>query len=109
MPTPQELAEAAPPIHGNKWQPVRGPHLRVVRTRHARNQTGCVGISISHSRDGRTYYYAQLGPTSRRFCIQTLGRQEAFRRAVKARADHEIKVREANAAILRARLTHTHS
>ena len=110
LPDPVALAHATPPVHGHKWQPVRGPHLRVVRGLDRRNKTGCVGISYTRSqtKPNFSHFCAQLGPTCRKFRIETLGRHEAFRRAVAARAEHEIKVREANAAILNARNQHTH-
>jgi aspartate aminotransferase-like enzyme len=87
---------------------VRGPHLRAVRREHRRNRTGCVGISISRSARGKTYYVANLGSTNRRFCIETLGRAEAFKRALQARAKHELTVQAANEVILAARNTNGH-
>ena len=71
---------------------------------HARNQTGCVGISIvrsaSNRRDGTvpTYFSVHARLTSgsngrrrnRKFCIEVLGRSEAWRRALRCRAAHEL-------------------
>jgi hypothetical protein len=105
IPAYSELADSKPARHGNYWEAVQGPHLRVVRSDHRRNRTGCVGISISRSKRGRTYYVANLGSTNRRYCIETLGRAEAFKRALQARAKHELTVQAANEAILAARGT----
>jgi hypothetical protein len=74
-----------------------------IRTVYSRNQTGCVGISVVRSASGRrdgtmlTYFSAHARLTSgrkgrrvnRKFCVETLGRQEAWRRALKFRAQHE--------------------
>src|SRR4051812_31330573 len=88
IPPAQALAAAAAPVHGNVWQPVRGPHLRVVRRGYRKNRTGCVGISFSKSGNGRcTYFIVNLGRSNRRIRIETLGREEAWRRAVKLRAE----------------------
>jgi hypothetical protein len=71
--------------------------------RHALNRTGCVGISIvrsaSNRRDGTTltYFSVHMRLTrglkgkrqNRKFCVDTLGRDEAWRRALKCRADYE--------------------
>jgi hypothetical protein len=79
-----------------------------IRTNYSRNRTGCVGISIVRSASGRrdgtvlTYFSAHARLTSgqrgrrvnRKFCIETLGRHEAWRRALKFRADHELKTRQ---------------
>ena len=104
IPAPEELNVAAAPVHAHSWQPVRGPHLRVVRQRYPSNRTGCVGISYSRARTGRhSYFVVNLGRTNRKVRIETLGRHEAWRRALKLRATHELKVRAANAAIVAAR------
>jgi hypothetical protein len=106
-PDPAALDVAAAGAQRHRWQPVRGPHLRVVRTRHARNTTGVVGISLTRTA-GRRYYAVQLGSRSvRKFNITTLGHAEAWRRALRARAAHETAIRSANTTILAARQTHT--
>lgn len=89
------------------WVRVEGPHLRALRGKHARNKTGVVGISVSRrASDGRHEIYVNLGKHHRRFCIETLGRKEAWRRALQLRAAHELKVAQANAQILAARAKH---
>jgi len=98
-----DLGTAAPAQHRHKWVPVSGPHLRVVRERSARNKTGIVGISFSRARDGGRYVYVNLGSTSRRFNLATLGREEALRRAIALRKEHVRKLLQANAVILAAR------
>ena len=108
MPSPESLAEAGGGIKlgGGGWVPVTGPRIRHATTRDKRNKTGCVGISIKHKKSGslrRAYYSARCGKGAAEFCIDTLGRAEAFRRALAARAEHEMKVRRANAVILAAR------
>lgn len=91
-----------------RWERVQGPHLRAVRRRQARNRTGCPGISFGvETRGRRTYqfFYVNLGRRSRRFNITILGREEAWRRALMLRAEHETRVTEINHAILIARKT----
>lgn len=72
-------------------------------SRYSRNQTGCVGISIVRSASGRrdgtvlTYFSAHARKPNgkarnRKFCVETLGRHEAWRRALKFRAAHELEV-----------------
>lgn len=74
-------------------------------SRYSRNQTGCVGISIVRSASGRrdgtvlTYFSAHARKPdgkarNRKFCISTLGRPEAWRRALKFRAGHELRIRK---------------
>lgn len=79
-----------------------------LRAVYARNQTGCIGISIVRSASGRrdgtvlTYFSVHARLTSgqkgrrrnRKFCVNTLGREEAWRRALRCRAQHERKLRE---------------
>jgi len=89
----------------HEWEPVTGPHLRVVRSRDRRSKTGIVGISISRRKStGRHHLIVNLGSTCRRFCIETLGASEAWRRAIALRRAHVEKLVQANAAILAARL-----
>lgn len=70
---------------------------------HALNQTGCVGISIVRSASGRrdgtvlTYFSVHARKSdgkarNRKFCVETLGRKEAWRRALRFRAAHELAV-----------------
>lgn len=95
---------------GSVWVPVGGPHLRATRTTNARSRTGCVGISYGTIVDRRTarqprrrYFIVNLGKTSRKFCIDTLGKELAWERALRCRAAHERAIRAVNAAILAAR------
>ena len=76
-----------------------------IQTTNARSRTGCVGVSLrSKTRVGRngprTRFYFQASIKNARgrklcrmFPLDTLGRQEAFRRAVRARAQYELQVR----------------
>ena len=71
---------------------------------HKRCRTGCVGVSLRAKtvllKSGprtRFYFQACVGSATGRkrfpiFRIDTLGRAEAFRRAVRARAEYEIAV-----------------
>jgi hypothetical protein len=101
-------------LSGGVWRPVEGPFLRTVH-RSARNTTGVPGISYSTLRirrkDGsvriRRVFYVNLGLTHRRFCLDTLGKEEAWRRAVRLRAQHEMRIRQINEAILTARTAGT--
>lgn len=87
--------------------PVEGPHLTQIRRR--RTNTGVPGISFSSAKRGPgcrryDYFFAKVGGNrSVRFNIQTLGREEAWRRAIRARADYETAVMAANEAILAQR------
>jgi hypothetical protein len=87
--------------------PVKGPHLRTLRARNPRSRTGVVGISygtITQRGKTRRFYVVQLGAkSSRRFCLDTLGKELAWERALRCRAEHERRVREANRRILAAR------
>lgn len=103
-PESESLENARPAEHRHEWIPVVGPHLLTVRKRYNRSSTGVIGISLSRrKRDGRLSFIVNLGSTNRRFPIDTLGRTEAFRRAVALRRAHEKKIELANAVILRAR------
>lgn len=103
-PADEDLALAQAPVHGDTWKAVEGPHLRIARRQDGRNKTGVLGVSISRrSRNGPPYVYVQLGRTNRRFNIAVLGFEEAFRRAVALRRDHERKIAQANALIISAR------
>jgi hypothetical protein len=68
--------------------------------RDKRRGTGVVGVSVlrtaTNRRDGtmQTYFVASIRnaqgrPLKRRHCISTLGREEAWRRALRDRAAHE--------------------
>ncbi len=67
--------------------------------REKRNRTGCIGISLVVTANGkphgckRKFFAVHAGGTNRKFCVDTLGREEAWRRAVKFRADYEIRLR----------------
>lgn len=103
-PAEEDLARARPARGHHRGQGVAGPHLLAVRTRHARNKTGIVGISISRCRKtGRHHLWVNLGSAARKFCIETLGSSEAWRRALALRRAHVTKLALANAAILAAR------
>lgn len=86
----------------------RGETLRS----HSRNRTGCVGISFvrsaSNRRDGTVISYFSVharkpngSARNRKFSITRLGRPEAWRRALKFRADHEVRAAQALAAAAR--------
>jgi len=65
-----------------------------IQQQHNKNRTGVVGISmvtINHRvRIGtRRYFSVRCGKSVRRFCLETLGKQEAWRRAVRHRAAYE--------------------
>lgn len=84
-------------------RPVRGPHLRTVRSR-SRSKTGIPGISLGYERSRRRHYYwVNLGQTKVKFCLETLGRVEALRRAVALRNRYLRQVALDNAPILAAR------
>ena len=86
------------------YKPIAGPPLRKLHAKRTTN-TGCVGVTyVRLASRPQTFFSAALGGgVRRRFRIETLGRHEAFRLAVKCRAEHETKVSAANAAILRER------
>lgn len=108
-PADEDLATARPAASHQAGAAVSGPHLRVARTRHARNKTGVVGISFGRFRKrGKlvSAYFVQLGSSAREFRVDTLGRAEAWRRAVALRAEHVRKTTLANAVILQARDDH---
>jgi hypothetical protein len=89
------------------YLPVQGPRLKQLRRRST--NTGLPGVSFVSSRRGPghrryDYFYARVGGNrSVRFNIDTLGREEAWRRAVRARADYERTVEAHNTAVLTAR------
>ena len=62
--------------------------------RDRRNKTGVIGVCLVRTRltsSGRACRFsaAHAGATNRKFNIDTLGREEAWRRALKFRADYE--------------------
>jgi hypothetical protein len=60
----------------------------------SRNNTGIAGVTETHKRNGKALVHCfVVSPHRRRFNIKTLGREEAFRRAVALRAKHEAEVR----------------
>jgi hypothetical protein len=103
VPATADLAAAAAPVHSHSWQPVRGPHLRVVRRNYKNSRSGCVGISYYRADRAHSYFIVNLGRTNRKIRIETPGKEIAWRRALKLRADHELAIRQANAAIAAAR------
>lgn len=106
-PADEDLAAARPAASHRAGEGISGPHLIALRRRHARNRTGVVGLSLGYDRRrGRHYVYVNLGSRSRCFCIETLGRDEAFRRALQLRRRHVEKVEAANRRIAEARLRH---
>jgi hypothetical protein len=76
---------------------MRGKKIGTLCARDRRNKTGCVGISIVRTRitsSGRLcrFFAVHLGVRgNRKFNIDTLGRNEAWRRALQLRAEHEKK------------------
>lgn len=95
--------------HGGRWIAVRGPHLKKVYRRNKRSRTGVQGIGyyVGPAAPGRTtkyrYFVVSNGRQVRRFNITTLGKEEAWRRALKCRAEHELRIRAINETILSAR------
>ena len=68
-------------------------------SRDRRCKTECVGVSFTTINEPRArghkprrYFQALAGRTKRKFCIDALGREEAFRRAVAFRAQYELRV-----------------
>lgn len=102
-PAGEVLAVAMPASSDGCRRHVQGPHLRTARAT-SRSRTGIVGISLSTDRrSGRRFLYVNLGGTSRKFSIDTLGESEAWRRAIALRREHLTKLALANAEILAAR------
>ena len=86
-----ELITSSPPITDHS--PPARPR---VYQRNARNRTGCHGVCYStvriqraHDAVTRHYFGVYAGRRNRRFCIETLGVKEAYRKAVKLRAEFE--------------------
>ena len=68
---------------------------RRINSGHCRNKTGVLGVSeiiTSHGRGRGLRHQFVVSPMQRSFNIKTLGRAEAFRRAVELRAKHELAV-----------------
>jgi hypothetical protein len=86
------------------YKPIVGPALRKIHAKR-RNNTGCVGVTyVRLSNRPGTYFSAAIGPgRNRRFRIETLGRHEAFRLAVKCRAEHELQTAAINSGIRETR------
>jgi hypothetical protein len=73
-----------------------------ILSRYSRTQTGVVGISVvrtmkRHRTAERVYFSVHCRrpdgrKMNRKFCVSTLGKIEAWRRALKFRADHEQRV-----------------
>jgi len=92
-PADEDLEAAKPARNHKAGGGLRGPHVRVARQKHTRNKTGVVGISQGYDRTkGRTFFYVNLGTRQRNFCIETLGRAEAWRRACSLRYEHLKKI-----------------
>lgn len=76
-----------------------------VASKQARNRTGCIGIGFYRTTRQtpsgtayRHYFDALLGGRKHRaFCVESLGREEAWRRAVQARAAYEQSLRDRKA------------
>ncbi|GEM_PF-5324673 len=70
----------------------RGKRRGTLCSRDRRNRTGCVGISLVttkvHGHES-LFFAAHAGGTNRKFRIDTLGREEAWRRALQFRAAFE--------------------
>lgn len=86
------------------YKPIVGPPLRKIHAKHKTN-TGCVGVTYVRltTRPCSFFSVALGGKRRRRFRIETLGRSEAFRLAVKCRSEHELQTAAINAEILRER------
>lgn len=89
-------------LAGNK-SAVSTSHRGCVLKTYSRTQTGVVGISVvrsaSNRRDGtlQVFFSVHLRrpdgrKMNRKFCVSTLGKVEAWRRAVRFRAVHELRV-----------------
>lgn len=91
---------------------MKTPRLRSVHAR-AYSNTGVTGISfqsqsVHPGRRAYRFFYVRYGTgKTRKFNIDTLGKDEAWRRAVKLRATYEISLQQSNAAITAARLKPT--
>lgn len=82
-------------------KPRGGRPVGTLNTRDRRSRTGCVGVSyVETTRKGgkmRCFFSAHAGGTNRKYCLDTLGKQEAWRRAVRYRAQYERQVTEGRA------------
>jgi hypothetical protein len=72
----------------------RGKRAGTLCSRDRRNRTGCVGISIVRT-GGHRFFAAHAGGTNRKFNIDSLGKEEAWRRALRYRAEYERTLRRA--------------
>jgi len=80
--------------------PIQGPRIKQIRRR--KSNTGVPGISFgTRTRRSRRYdcFFAKTEGRSIAFCITTLGREEAWERALRCRAEYERGVMALNAAI----------
>jgi hypothetical protein len=88
------------------YKPITGPALTKLHARRSQ-RTGCPGISYVEIRSrGHRFFSVCLGQGKhRRFRIHAVpsGKDEAWRRALRCRAEHERTVQANNAAILTAR------
>lgn len=86
------------------YTPISGPALHKIHAKR-KQRTGCPGISYVEVRTrGQRFYSVCLGANrTRRFRIFEGQKNEAWRRAVKCRADYELAATRSNQAILLAR------
>lgn len=93
------------------YQPITGPALTKLHARRSQ-RTGCPGISYVEIRSrGHRFFSVCLGQGKhRRFRIHPVpgGKDEAWRRALRCRAEHETQIRRINETILTARLNSKH-
>ena len=86
------------------YVPVVGPRISPIVNRE--NNTGTPGICFgTRTKGARRYdfFYTYIGRSQRAFNITTLGREEAWERALRCRAEYERGVIASNAAIKAAR------
>lgn len=89
----------------SSYRPITGPALRKIHAQRKDNRTGCPGISYVRLSTRRESFFAACVGAHRslRFRIETLGRDEAWRRALRARAAYELAAAATNSAIRSAR------
>lgn len=87
---------------------LRGPraHGATRFVKRSRSNTGVAGISeqVFHDRRGKLRRCFFVTPHYRRFNIDVLGRDEAWRRALRLRAEHEAAILPRQLAAERSRL-----
>lgn len=85
----------------------RRAHRKLAFVKRVKNNTGQTGITeqiYQDPRGGRAFRVFIVTPHGARFNIDTLGRPEAWRRALSLRADHERAVIARQLAMPRSRL-----